>query len=114
MSLQGNVEGFSIEELEKELERRKVQLEEEQQEEEEHRDRLYVFMYGTEGCEGLQEIGSEKDISSLRAMELRARFNSHRQIKLYYVKAPMDKDRFYAVIDKFPKVILDKSQELNF
>ncbi len=49
----------------------------------------HFVMYGNEGVEGYKVVRSEKDMphSTLTHMELRARMNSHRNIKGYAFKS---------------------------
>lgn len=100
---------YSSEDLRKELINRDNVKEEEKDD-----TVLYVFMYGSEGCEGLTALNSIDDMKHLDSMKLRARFNSQRNIKLYSIKVPFDAERFYATIDKFPKLFIDKATEINF
>lgn len=43
----------------------------------------YVVMYGNEGCEGFLEIKTKKDLNCLPSMEMRARYNSQRNVGVY-------------------------------
>ena len=104
-----DLSNYSIEDLRKEIIDRDSIKEEEKDD-----SVLYVFMYGSEGCEGIQAFHSEKDMEALTSMKLRARFNSHRNIKLYSIKTSLDKDKFYQTIDKFPKLFINKAMEINF
>lgn len=78
----------------------------------EEKTNYFVYGIGDEGVEGVLDL--EKESSSLSSFQLRCRYNSQRNIKLYGVKTCVDRETLRKALCGDNKSIIKKSIELGY
>lgn len=70
----------------------------------------FVYGIGNEGIEGVLNLNTDR----LETFQLRCRFNSHRNIKLYAVKTTVNRDTLWRALEGDYKSIIEKSIEVGY